>query len=67
MKNKECQKVFKEQTSKTTKLLTVFYSLEKINTHAEKFIKVLNKCIYKCFRKVKVSNCKESEQEKLFA
>ena len=66
LKNKECQQVFKHETSKNTKLSAVFNSDENINTQTEKFIKLLNKCIHKCFRKVKVTNSKETEYEKLY-
>ena len=67
MKNKECQQIFKEHTSQTNKLSVVFDSDDDINAQTKKFIKLLNKCIYKCFRKVKVSNSKETEYEKLYA
>ena len=66
MKNKFCQQVFKEHTSKTSKLSEIFDSEENMNTQTKKFIKLLNKCIYKCFRKVKVSNSKQTEYEKLY-
>ena len=66
MKNKLCQQVFKEHTSKTSKLSEIFDSEESINTQTKKFIKLLNKCLYKCFRKVKVSNSKQTEYEKLY-
>ena len=58
--------MFKHETSQNTKLSAVFNSDENINTLTEKFIKLLNKCIHKSFRKVKVTNSKETEYEKLY-
>ena len=60
MKNKEFQQMFKEETSKTKKLSSTFDTNEDLNTQTEKFIKLPNKCIYKCFRKVKISKNRET-------
>ena len=55
MKNKECQEVFKNETSKSDKLSAVFDSDEDVNTQTKKFLKLLTKCVHKCFRKVKIN------------
>ena len=66
MKNKECQQAFKEATSNSNTLSSVFDSDEDINIQTNKFLKLLYRCIYKCFRKVKINKSKESEYEKLY-
>ena len=58
--------MFKHETSQNTKLSAVFNSDENINTQTEKCIKLLNKCFHRSFRKVKVTNIKETEYEKLY-
>ena len=55
LKNKECQKKFKEETTAANNkkyLSSVFDELEDINILSEKFLKRLQKTIHKSFRKV---------------
>jgi exonuclease III len=55
LKSKEGQEKFKEYTSNTKMLSSVFNSSDDINTITNRFIKKLNGCISKSFRKVRVT------------
>ena len=57
---------FKEETSNTTKLSDIFdteYALEK---QTKKFLKMLKKCMHKCFTKIKIKKGRETEYERLY-
>ena len=66
LKNSECQKKFFKYTSDTKMLSSVFDSKDDLNILANRFIKKLDGCIKKSFRKVRVNKHKESEEEKLY-
>ena len=66
IKNSECQEKFKLYTSNTNMLSSVFDSKDNINLLTQRFPKKLDRCIKQCFRKVRVSNNKPSEEEKLY-
>ena len=57
---------FKEITSENENLSSIFYTNDDLNTCARKFIKKLNDCIYKCFRKIRISDRPNKEIKKLF-
>ena len=63
LKNKECQKYFKEETSNNNKLSKVFEEIKDLDEATEVFMKKLNKILYKCFKKVKVKKDKLSKKE----
>ena len=65
IKNIECQKKFKQYTSNTKMLSSIFDSGDDINLLTQRFMKKLNGCIAMCFKKVRVSDRKESEQDRL--
>ena len=67
LKNIECQKEFKKLTSNTNFLSSVFESNNNLNAITKKFLKRLDGCINKCFRKVKLSEGKNKEIEELFS
>ena len=52
LKNKDCQMLFKAETSNNTKLSRVFDEIEDLDTATEMLMKKLNKSIYKCFKKI---------------
>ena len=63
LKNKVCQKAFKEETSKTDYLSKIFEEEKDLDKATSKFMKKLNKVLHKCFKKVKVKSNKVSEKE----
>ena len=66
IKNHECQKRFKEYTSKTNMLSSVFDSDDDINILTQRFIKKLDGCIKVNFKKVRVTNNKPTVEENLY-
>ena len=67
LKNIQCQKVFKESTSNNTILSDVFENEKDLDTATEKFMKKLQKMLYKCFKKIGKRKDKPNEiQEKLY-
>ena len=66
IKNSDCQEKFKAYTSNTNMLSSVFDSEEDLNILTKRFIKKLDGCIKHSFRKVRVSNNKPSDEEKLY-
>ena len=67
LKNIECQGKFREYTSNTNMLSSVFDSNEDINVLAKRFIKMLDGCIKLHFKKVRVSSTKPTESEQLYS
>ena len=47
-------------------LSSVFDSEDYLNTQTKRFIKKLDGCIKMCFKKVRISSSKETEEEKLY-
>ena len=66
LKNKDCQIKFKDYTSNTNMLSSIFNSDEDINILAQRFIKKLNGCIKTNFRKIRINTTKKSREEYLY-
>ena len=66
LKNRECQNSFKLLTSSTDLLSGAFNSSDSINTCTNRFIKRLNQCIKKCFKKIRVTEKPNKELDDLF-
>ena len=69
LKNKECQKMFKKETSscKNNKNLSATFDDDgDLNEQSEKFLKKLEKLIQKCFKKIKIKQKVDKEKEALF-
>ena len=66
LNNKEAQKIFKIETSKSTKLSNIFESDEDIEKQTKKFLKMLKRCIHKCFKKIKIKATKSREYDRLY-
>ena len=66
LKNKSCQESFKELTSVTDILSSSFRAEDDLNSCTRKFIKSLNQCIRKCFRKIRIVDKPNKEIEELF-
>ena len=65
-RNKANQAKFTELTSSSTYLSEVFNTTENINIQTEVFLKRLNKCINKSFKKIRLGTSKPSEYERLY-
>ena len=66
LKNKEGQEKFKMLTSETDELTKVFNTNDDINICTRNFLKSLNKCIRKCFKKIRIVDKPNKEIEELF-
>ena len=66
LKNKECQEMFKDITSNTNILSSIFENDKDLNSCTKKFLKRLNGCIQECFRKVRITDKTNAEIESLF-
>ena len=69
LKNKECQKMFKKETSSwknNENLSATFDDDGDLNEQTEKFLKKLEKLIHKCFKKIKIKQKVDKEKEALF-
>ena len=67
LKNKECLKKFKEETSNNNKLSRIFDEKGDFHDITEKFMKQFEKGLHKCFRKIGIKEkTKETENEKMF-
>ena len=66
LKNKECQDKFKDLTSQHEILSSSLSSKDDLNTSTRKFLKSLNKCITKCFKKIRIVDKPNKEMDKLF-
>ena len=66
LKNKECQAKFKEMTSNSNMLTSAFENSEDLNTCTKQFLKSLNQCIRKCFKKIRIVDKPNKETEELF-
>ena len=65
-KNKECQLKFKENTTKTSSLSSIFDTREDLNIATKHFIKRLNGFIFESFKKIRISEKFNSEIVQLF-
>ena len=63
LKNKECQKVFKDETSNNTRLSRVFDEEDDLDRATELFMKKINKLIYKCFNKIGQRRDKDTNKD----
>ena len=52
LKNTDCQKAFKAETSNKNKLSKIFDEVEDLDMATETFMKKINKVIHKCFKKI---------------
>ena len=68
LKNRECQIKFKEYTTNTKMLSTVFDAAdEDINVLTNRFLKKLDGCIATNFRKIRITKSKEDKSVELFS
>ena len=65
-KNKDCQLYFKDITSTTNKLSKHFDTLKDLDTAIDRFLKELNTCIHKSFKKIRIKENTNEELHKLF-
>ena len=69
LKNRECQIRFKNETSSDVnnkELSSIFDEHGDINVQTKKFIKMIEKLIHKCFKKIRVKERKDEEKDNLF-
>ena len=67
LKNKMCQEQFKDLTSQKDILTSAFKNDDDdLETCTKKFIKALNQCIRKCFKKIRITDKPNQEIEDLF-
>ena len=66
LNNIECQEKFKKYTTNTKMLSSIFESNDDINILTQRFLKQLDGCIAMNFKKIRVSNSKETKQDELF-
>ena len=66
LKNKEGQAKFKQMTSNTNILSNILKSDKDLNTCTKIFVKGINKCIRKCFQKIRITDRPNKEIEDLF-
>ena len=66
LKNKECQSVFKELTSSGNFLSEIFDDKTDLNESVKLFIKKINECVKKSFRKIRITDKPNKEIEELF-
>ena len=66
LKNVECQNEFRKLTSNSNFLSSIFDDNRDINAVTKKFIKRLNGCLHKWFRKIKLTDKQNLELESLF-
>ena len=67
LRNKECQKKFKEYTTNTKMLSTVFDAEEDIDVLTKRFLKKLDGCIAINFKKIRVNKRKTDKGVVLFS
>ena len=68
LKNKTCQEMFYHETSSEInkkELSSIFDEKEDLNLLAERFMKKLDKVVHKCFKKIRITDKKDEEKEKL--
>ena len=56
LRNKNCQDLFTKETDENTKLLECFENELPLEVQSRNWLKVFNTVLYKCFRKVRVTN-----------
>ena len=66
IKNTVCQEKFKEYTTNTKMLSSIFDAKEDINIHTQRFVKKLHGCIKKNFKRVRIDSNKTCEKEELY-
>ena len=66
MKNEECQLIFKESTSNSDFLSSVFDSDKNINSLTKKFLNQLNGVIHSSFKRVRINDKPNDVLEELF-
>ena len=66
LRNKECQLKFKEATSNTNELSIIFDNKKDLNICTKKFLKRLDGFIHESFRKIRLTENKNTEIDELF-
>ena len=66
LKNQECQRAFHSVTSETNILSSELDTEKDLDIATKHFIKRLDTCIHKCFRKIRTKEIRNPELEKLF-
>ena len=69
LKNRQCQEMFKRETSSSEtngNLSATFDQAGDLNNQTVKFLKKLEKTIYKCFKKIRIKERVDKEKENLF-
>ena len=59
LKNKACQEAFKRETENNNELIDVFNSELPFESQSRNWFKIFNSILYKCFRKVRITNSKK--------
>ena len=67
LNNKECQRKFKEFTSNTKMLSSVFDSDGDVDVLTKRFLKKLDGCIASNFKKIRITKKKENKVDDLYA
>ena len=68
LKNQSCQEKFTIETSSSHnkgELSSIFDETDDLNKLADRFLKKLDKVIHKCFKKIRVTEKKDEEKDKL--
>ena len=65
-KDKEGLKKFKELTSNSTELSKIFDTNKKVGKQAKQFMKRLNGILHECFKKIKITENVDKEEDVLY-
>ena len=63
LRNKKCQQLFKDYTSKEKSLSNCFRNNETLNTQFNKWQKLFNKALYACFRRIRIPSKEKKVSE----
>ena len=66
IKNTDCQERFRQYTSNTKMLSSIFDSTDNLDIMTNRFIKKLDGCIKHNFKKVRINSNKASDAKKLY-
>ena len=64
MRNKNCQELFTKETEENSKLLECFENDLTLEVQSKNWLKEFNRILYKCFRRVWVTNNKKKKDVK---
>ena len=65
LRNKDCQKVFKEETEKNPELLDCFNNCLPVDVQSKRWFKRFKSLLYKSFKKVRIVNNKRKENSQM--